>query len=226
MKLHWLQHVPFEGPGTIEAWARQRGARIQCTRWHAGETAPDPADIDLLVIMGGPMGIYDEAEYPWLAQEKAFIRRAIDAGTRILGICLGAQLLADVLGARVYPGPHKEIGWHPLTRAAQAPPLLPDTLTAFHWHGDTFDLPEGAVRLASSEACLNQGFLFGEHIIALQFHLETTPESMEALIDNCAHELVDGPHIQPAEQIRAGAVHMNGIHAAMESVLDSLMRGL
>lgn len=223
MKIHWLQHVPFEGLGYIEEWAGKRGARINCTRWLAGDAPPDPSEIDLLVIMGGPMGIHDFGQHPWLTEEKAFIRQAIDTGTRILGICLGAQLLADVLGARVYPGPQKEIGWHSLRRAEDAPPFLPEELIAFHWHGDTFDIPDGAVRLASSQACVNQGFIFNDRVVALQFHLETTPKSMEALITNCSHELVDAPHIQSAGKMREGTMHIAGINAAMTAVLEYLI---
>jgi GMP synthase (glutamine-hydrolysing) len=225
MKLHWLQHVPFEGPGFIGEWARLRGAEIGCTRWFAGDTPPDPDAMDLLVIMGGPMGVHDHKAHPWLVNEKEFIRRAIDSGRHILGICLGAQLIADVLGARVFQGPEKEIGWFPVRRAENAPPLLPEELTVFHWHGDTYTLPEGAVRIASSEACENQGYLYGDRVVALQFHLETTPVSMEALIENCGHELADTPFIQSAERMHAGLVHLDDIHAAMTSLLDWLMDG-
>jgi len=189
MKLHYLQHVPFEGLGIIEDWAKTQDAEISCTRLFAGEQLPDIGSFDWLVVMGGPMGIYDHKEHPWLIAEKEFIKAAIDTGKTVLGICLGAQLIADVLGAKVYPGSQKEIGWFPIQRSEGAPELLPATLTAFHWHGDTFELPAGATRLASSEACKNQGFIYNDRVVALQFHLETTPESMEALIENCAEEL-------------------------------------
>jgi GMP synthase (glutamine-hydrolysing) len=139
----------------------------------------------------------------------------------VLGICLGAQLIADVLGARVYAGPQKEIGWFPVRRAEEA--WIPEELTVFHWHGDTFTLPGGAVRLASSEACENQGFIWSGRVAAFQFHMETTTDSMEALIDNCSHELVDAPYIQSAEEMRSGTVHLNGIHTAMAALLDRLM---
>jgi GMP synthase (glutamine-hydrolysing) len=223
MKLHWLQHVPFEGLGFIEKWARRRGADVRCTRLFAEDAFPAPGHLDLLIVMGGPMGVHDHAACPWLATEKTFIRKAIDSGRRVLGICLGAQLIADVLGATVHKGPEKEIGWFPVRRTEEAPPLLPTELTVFHWHGDTFALPRGAVRLASSDACINQGFLYNNRIAALQFHLETTTQSMEALIENCSHELADAPFIQNAEQMRAGLVHLDGIHAALTGLLDRLM---
>jgi GMP synthase (glutamine-hydrolysing) len=223
MKLHWLQHVPFEGLGYIDEWARLRDAEVTCTRLFANEKLPQPDGADLIVIMGGPMGVHDLDAYPWLAAEKMYLRSAIDAGRRVLGICLGAQLIADVLGARVYAGPQKEIGWFPIRRTGDAHDLLPNELTVFHWHGDTFSLPDDAVRIASSEACENQGFLWNNRVAALQFHMETTADSMEALIGNCSHELVDAPFIQSAGEMRSGTVHLNGIHDAMATLLDALI---
>ncbi|VGO13722.1 hypothetical protein PDESU_02279 [Pontiella desulfatans] len=222
MKLHWLQHVPFEGLGYIEEWANANGAQLSCTRLFAGETPPGIDSFDLLVVMGGPMGIYDHAEHPWLIAEKEFIRQSIDAGKRVLGICLGAQLMADVLGARVYPGPLKEIGWFPIERSPDAPELIPQKPTVFHWHGDTFDIPQGAIPLATSEPGINQGFIHGNKAIGLQFHMETTPASMEALINNCGHELVEAPYIQSANQIRDGLRHIPSINTAMKNLLDAL----
>ena len=222
MKLHHLQHVPFEGLGTIGDWASKNHFETSRTRLFAGDALPGIGSFDGLVVMGGPMGIHDHRQYPWLAAEKRFIKEAIDAGKTVLGICLGAQLIADALGARVYPGPQKEIGWFPIQRAEGAPPLLPEQLVAFHWHGDTFDLPAGAVRLASSEACANQGFVYRHRVVSLQFHLETTPQSLEALIENCADELVDAPFIQTAEQMRAQLPNLGEINAAMDHLLRQL----
>ncbi len=222
IKLHWLQHVPFEDLGIIEEWAKTQYAEISCTRLYAGEQPPSIEHLDWLVVMGGPMGIYDHEEYPWLVAEKELIRQALEAGTTVLGICLGAQLIADVLGAKVYPGPQKEIGWFPVRRCENAPALLPDELTVFHWHGDTFELPAGAIRLASSDACQNQGFVYNDRVIALQFHMETTPASMEALIQNCGHELADAPFVQTAEQLRAGIPNIAKINPAMKALLDAL----
>ncbi|MBN2684953.1 MAG: type 1 glutamine amidotransferase [Pontiellaceae bacterium] len=223
MKLHYLQHVKFEGLGQIESWALSQNIEISCTRLFDGDALPPLEQFDALVIMGGPMGIYDHDEHPWLVEEKVFIKRVIDEDKPVLGICLGAQLIADVLGAKVYPGPQKEIGWFPLQRTKEAPEWFPETLTAFHWHGDTFDIPDGAVRLASSDACANQGFIVRDHVIALQFHMETTPQSMEALIANCAAELVDAPFIQTIDQMRAGAANIPIIHAELDKLLRALL---
>ena len=222
MRLRWLQHVPFEGLGCIKEWAEAQDAEISCTRLYAGDPLPDTEIFDWLVVMGGPMGIYDHDEHPWLVAEKDFIRQSIRAGKTVLGICLGAQLIADVLGARVYPGPQKEIGWFPIQRAEGAPDLLPEALTVFHWHGDTFDTPDGAIHLAASESCQNQGFVYNGRVVALQFHMETTVESMEALIENCADELVDAPFIQTAEQMQTGSGNIGNINAAMKYLLDQL----
>jgi GMP synthase-like glutamine amidotransferase len=222
MRLHWLQHVPFEGLGYIEEWANAHGAERSRTRLFAGEQLPDIGTFDWLVVMGGPMGIHDHEEHPWLVAEKEFIRQAIDAGKTVVGICLGAQLMANVLGAKVYPGPQKEIGWFPVQRSEGAPGLVPEQLTVFHWHGDTFDIPEGAIRLASSAGCRNQGFVYNDRSVALQFHMETTPESMEALIEHCADELVEAPFIQTANQMRAGRSNLADVNAIMKKLLDSL----
>ena len=227
MKLHWLQHVPFEGLGIIEKWTETNGFEISCTRLFASEQLPEIETFDWLVVMGGPMGIYDYEDHPWLPEEKQFIKMAIDADKTVLGICLGAQLIADVLDAKVYPGPQKEIGWFPIQRTEGAPKIIPDELTAFHWHGDTFEIPDDAVRLASSEACKNQGFVYNDRVIALQFHLETTPESMEALIENCGDELpnVDAAssRIQEEHRIFLPPEKLNPTHKPQPNEVGSIV---
>ncbi len=162
MRLHYLQHVPFEGLGHIRTWAASRGHGVTCTRLHANAPLPPLTEVDMLVIMGGPMNVDEELKYPWLAAEKRFIAEAISLGRPILGVCLGAQLLATVMGARVYPNVDREIGWFDIFRtdAAERSGLagfLPEKAEVFHWHGDTFDMPAGAVHLARSTGCENQG---------------------------------------------------------------------
>ncbi|MDF7798990.1 type 1 glutamine amidotransferase [Pontiellaceae bacterium B1224] len=223
MKLHWLQHVPFESLGTIEDWAEQHDFDITCTRLYEDEELPDVDDFDWLIIMGGPMGIFDYNDHPWLTDEKEFIELAIDEEKTVLGICLGAQLMADVLGAKVYPGPAKEIGWFPIQRCAGAPDLIPEKLTVFHWHGDTFEIPDDAVALATSEPGINQGFVFKDRVVGLQFHMETTEESMEALIENCGHELVDAPFIQSDDEMKAGLPNIGTVNKSLANLLDSLL---
>jgi GMP synthase-like glutamine amidotransferase len=171
------------------------------------------------------MGTGDMDRFPWLVAEKRILQDAVAAGAAVLGICLGAQLMAEALGARVYRNPHPEIGWFPVHKAPEArdddaAAFLPASLAVFHWHGDTFDIPSGTQRLAFSEACRNQGFYHGRRLIGLQFHLETTPAGMEALIAHCSDELVDGPYIQPAEAIRAVADRFTPNQAAMQALLE------
>jgi GMP synthase-like glutamine amidotransferase len=226
MRLHYLQHCPFEDAANISAWAQQRGHDVTCTRLHLDEPLPEPQSFDWLAVMGGPMNIYQHAVHPWLAREKEFLRRAIDRGGPVLGVCLGAQLAADVLGGRVTQNPHKEIGWFPvwLTEAARQSPVwrgFPDRFTPFHWHGDTFAIPPGAVRIAESEACPNQAFQFGRNVIGLQFHLDYSAESIEKMLANCKEELVDGPAIQRPDQLRSQADRLAEIRRLLYLLLDT-----
>ena len=144
MKVHVLQHVPFEGIGSMERWLAKRDATMGYTRFYESAKLPDPGRVDLVIAMGGPMSVDDEQAHPWLAPEKEFIRETIRLGQSVVGICLGAQLIASALGSRVYPGRHTEIGWFPVEAVAADGDVfqLPGGLTAFHWHGETFDLPE------------------------------------------------------------------------------------
>jgi GMP synthase-like glutamine amidotransferase len=156
--------------------------------------------------MGGPMGVYDDDKYHWLEDEKNFIKESIDAGKTVIGICLGSQLIAEVLGAKVYPNKQKEIGWMPIhkTEGGQSAPILSsvdDEFTVFHWHGDTFDLPEGSTRLFSSQVCMNQAFLYKDKVLGLQFHFEVTPESVKEMVANGIDELVENNTIQSAQAI-------------------------
>lgn len=228
MHAHYFQHVPFEGLGSIEPWLQKTGCHIAGTLFFQSATLPDPDKIDILIVMGGPMGVHDEKQFPWLAAEKAFIRDFIRSGKPVLGICLGAQLIACAMGAGVYPGSGKEIGWFPIhgtTEAGDPAFAFPPSLEVFHWHGDTFDLPEGAVRLARSKGCKNQAFQFGKSVIGLQFHLETTPESARNIVSNCRDELVPAQYIQTEQEILSGdPERFRAINSVMDNVLTYLMR--
>lgn len=230
MKLHYLQHVAFEGLANVEPWAKEKGFAISRTRLFLGEELPGMDDFDWLVVMGGPMNIYEENLFPWLAAEKEFIAEAIRSNKRVIGICLGAQLISDVLGGPVYRNQYKEIGWGQvsLTPEARRSPVfgtLPDRFTAFHWHGDTFRLAPGSGRMAESEGCAIQAFEYNEgKVIGLQFHLESSPESVQTLIDHCGDELVDGKYIQKAEEILSRPEAYGEIRELMTVLLDNLMR--
>jgi GMP synthase-like glutamine amidotransferase len=228
MRILVLQHVPFEGPAAIADWASRRGHPLDVCRLYAGDPLPAPTDFDRLVVMGGPMGVGDTEAYPWLVAEQAFIADAVAAGKSVVGICLGAQLIAAALGARVYRNAHVEIGWHPIRLTAQAQRLdlcegLPVEQTVYHWHGDTFDLPAGALQLAQSEACTHQAFLVEDRVLGLQCHLESTPESVRALCDACGEELVPDRWVQTAAEMRAAGPEVyTGIGRTLETLLDRL----
>lgn len=228
MRIHCLQHVPFEGPAAIADWATSRGHSLTISRLYLGEELPTPEVFDWLLVMGGPMNIYQEQQYPWLKAEKTCIDQALAANKTLLGICLGAQLLADRLGSRVYAGEEREIGWWPLnlTEAGRQSKLfgeLDEALQAYHWHGDTFDLPAGAVCLASSSACLQQAFLYDQRVLGLQFHFEVTAESMKLLIDHCGEEILPGNYVQSAEQMLAiPQSTFDGLQENLYCLLDGL----
>lgn len=158
MRAHYLQHVPFEGLGSIGPWLEATGYELTHTRFFESTDLPESKAIDLLVIMGGPMSVNDEERFPWLVQEKQFVREVIESGKPVLGICLGAQLIASAMGGKVFANPVKEIGWFPIHADNTADSAMfgfPLSETVFHWHGETFDLPPGAMRLAKSEGCEN-----------------------------------------------------------------------
>jgi GMP synthase-like glutamine amidotransferase len=232
MKVRWFQHVEFEGLGLIEPWLRARGHEIAATRWWAGETAPRDDASEWLIVMGGPMNIYQHRDYPWLVAEKAAIAAALARGARVLGLCLGAQLIADVLGGKVAQNPAREIGWWPVHGAPCGDDAVcvrlafPPEATVLHWHGDTFTLPPGATRLASSAACAEQAFGWGARVLGLQFHLEMYAAAIAAIADGCADELRGGGRwVQSAPELVAGAARhgadnerlLHGLLAAMES---------
>jgi GMP synthase-like glutamine amidotransferase len=227
MHTHILQHVPFEDVGSIAGWLKSRKAESTYTRFFEDESLPPTDDPDLVVILGGPMSANDESTLPWLSAEKDYIREAFKRHIPMLGICLGAQLIASALGARVCRNAHKEIGWHPVVSIPSHENAFqfPEAFYAFHWHGETFDLPEGATHLARTNGCPNQAFQMGDSIIGLQFHLETTPSSAQALIRNCRDEMEKGDYVQTEQQIMGFPA--SGYHKTnriMDELLSYLVR--
>lgn len=228
MRVHVIQHVPFEGPAAIAEWADERGVRLTNTKVFTGEPFPRSGDAELLVVMGGPMSANDVDDLPWLAEEKATIGEFIRAGKRVLGICLGAQLIADVLGQKVYRASEKEIGWFPVSLApnARTSPLFadfPDRFVPLHWHGETFDLPPHADLIASSAAVPNQAFVVDGRVVGLQFHLEATPSSIDELIECAASDITGGTWQQSADEISSSAAaHVGALRPLLFSLLDRL----
>lgn len=179
MKIHVLHHVHLSIKHGISTYLDDSLHDINHIYVFEDHTFPDVENIDWLIIMGGPMSANDEAEHPYLIAEKVFIRQVIDAGKTVLGICLGAQLIANALGADVKQNPVSEFGWHTISPSNEIKNTLlanvfKEDMLLFHSHSETFDIPNNAIRIASSEACENQGFIYNNRVIALQFHPEIT----------------------------------------------------
>lgn len=226
MRIHYLQHVPFEDLANIETWAKDRGHNLSRTLLFQEESLPKLAEFDWLIIMGGPMNIYEDDKYPWLVKEKEFILKAIESDKIVLGICLGAQLMADVLGGGVHRNDHLEIGWFPVKLTDEGAVsrifrVLPDRFVAIHWHGDTFEIPPGAMRVAESAGCKNQAFMKGK-VIGLQFHLESSLDSIDHLILNCADELTEGRFVQGPKELLSNLDRFPELQALMELFLDNM----
>lgn len=208
----------------MQVWLARRHAEVEFIHLWRGDLLPELESCDLLIAMGGPMSVNDQDKHGWLAGEIDFIAGAIAAQKPILGVCLGAQLIARALGCTVAPNAAKEIGWFEV-QGLQAPDcfVFPQTFQAFHWHGETYALPTGAVQLARSAACEQQAFQYGRRVIGLQFHLETTHKTMKGLIERLGDELVPAPWVQDAERMRAEpATSFHDVHKLMGDVLEYL----
>ena len=225
MRMAVLQHVEFEGPAAVADWAAGRGFPLRVFHLYRDTTLPLLSDFDMLTVMGGPMSANDEARLGWLGPEIALVREAIATDKTVLGICLGAQIIAKALGARVYSGSAKEIGWFPVQRTMGSHPLfdgLPDSFTPLHWHGQTFDLPDGAKLLAKSKITATQAFAVGQRVLGLQFHMEATEESVRALLKGAAHEIGYGVFEQQPGTILAGLNECTNLRPLLDAVLARL----
>lgn len=227
MRLHWLQHVTFEDLGMIAVWAERHDIEVTGTPLFASRETPPPSEYDWLVVMGGPMNVYEEERHPWLAAEKRAIRDAVDAGKVVLGVCLGAQLVADVLGGTVERNPVPEIGWFPVRltpegKASRVFRTLPPVFTPFHWHGDVARPPVSCWITAASDACPVQAFSYEDRVIGLQFHLESTETSIGRLVAHCREDLADVPTVQPVARLRGFNGELSAITDHMNVFLDTL----
>lgn len=223
MKIATLQHAAFEGPGEIAIWAARHEYPVSIHHLYRGDSLPRLDSFDLLVVMGGEMNIYQYRDWPWLRPERELIQSALGQGKRVVGICLGAQLIADALGSRVFQNREYEIGWLPIAwtnEARAAFPQLPPRSTVLHWHGDTFELPAGATRLAASEGCPEQGFLIKNKCMALQFHMEVDPALVKQFVDGQG-QWPTGPYAQTPEMIlQEAARHHEANRRYLHGMLD------
>ncbi len=224
-----FQHVACEDLGTFAEVITGRGFQARYVRLFAGDRIPsDWPAAGALIYLGGPMSVNDETEHPYLSEERATIRVALEQGKPILGVCLGAQLLAAAAGARIFPGRQPELGWKPIALTAdgrQDPVLtgLADLAAVFHWHGETFDLPSGATHLASSTITPHQAFRLGNRAYGLQFHLEVDAAMIETWVDAYRQDL--GPHADAARHriVRDTALHADALHAAARRTMNRFL---
>jgi len=192
-----VKHVDIEGPGLIEDCLRQERIPYQVLNLESGRHLPKLDNLTHIVFLGGPMNVYEEDRYPFLKEEDLFIKEAIQRGKSLLGICLGAQLIAKALGAKVFKAPVKEIGWYDvsLTRIGSIDPFfshLPRTFPVFQWHEDTFEIPHSAILIATSSLVPHQAFRYGDNAYGLQFHLEVTQDIIREWMETYEEEF-EGP---------------------------------
>ncbi|WP_053182162.1 type 1 glutamine amidotransferase [Sunxiuqinia dokdonensis] len=227
-RIHCLQHVPFEGLGYIESWIKEKQHHLTYTHFYEDQyQLPALDQFDWLIVMGGPMGVYDFDQYPWLKAEKNFIEKAIFANKTVLGICLGSQLIASALGTKIFSNDQKEIGWFEvqLTPEGKRHFLFdgaPETFKVFHWHGDTYKLPEDATHLALSAACANQAFAYSDTVLGLQFHLEITPDSLHDMLEAGESDLITNTYVQSKQQILADQTSVTKNNELLIALLNKL----
>lgn len=228
MKIHCIRHEAYEDIGYIKEWIKKEEHQISYTHVYLYEEFPTKAEFELLIIMGGSASVYEIMKYPWVTNEIRFIKEAIASNIKVLGICLGAQIIASALGANVYRANKKEIGWFPVnfnTADLQSMVFLPEDITTFHWHGDTFDLPEGAIRLASSGQTVMQGFVYGDNTLALQFHPEMTIESLNEIIEATGYKsFLKNESVQTVKEIADGYKFISANNNLMIEFLNFLTK--
>jgi GMP synthase-like glutamine amidotransferase len=227
MKIHCIRHESFEGLGCIGDWISSKGFETTYTLVYQNPVYPQVEEFDWLIVMGGGMSVYEDDKYLWISAEKELIRNAIEKGKVVLGICLGAQFIASAMGARVYQGKRKEIGWFPVNFSKNNDQndllgFLPDSVTVFHWHGDTFDIPTGAAGFASSAVTPNQGFIIGDRVVGLQFHFEITETGLLKMINGVNVKLLPEEFVQSPEEMKDYLSYIPQNNQLMHKLLDRL----
>ena len=227
LRVHCIQHVPGNGPGNISNWAASRGHRLVARRPDDGLGTIELDEVDFLIVMGGLPSAWEEDLYPWLRSEKELMRQCLSAGKPLLGICLGAQMLADVIGGRVVRNTHAEIGWweihrHASARRSSVLSLLPERFTPMSWHQDVVELPPGIGSLAGSAVSPNQAFEGGPRAWGLQCHMEYTPQDLKTMVSQHLQSTPDGAFVQTGEQILAGQESIRTIEPLFHRLLDAM----
>jgi GMP synthase-like glutamine amidotransferase len=229
MHIHYFQHNHFEDLGYIGDWAKNNNIPTSVTRFDLNPELPSLEDFDWLVIMGGKMGVHDSDQYPWIPAEIGFIKEAIHAGKIVIGICLGSQMIASALGARVYKNSEPEIGFWPLKFSPEAKQdnvfrHFPSELNVMHFHFDTFDLPAGAVAMAESPVTPVQAFRYGINVFALQFHSELTESNVQVFIRELTPEIVPGSLVQNPSEMLQKINYCRYNNVIFSEVLDEILQ--
>jgi len=227
LKIHALINYSIADLGTIEEWANDEGHTITTSNAYENDTYPELHDLDMLIILGGIMGAYEEDKFPWLISEKKFIKKAIEANKIVLGICLGAQLIADVLGGKALPHTHQEIGWWKVkfNSESQNTPIfknLPKELEVFQFHGDTYELPNEAVCIAGNTACKNQAFIYKDRVVGLQFHPEFNEEKLQEIVSIHGDEVKPGGFVQLPEEFLGKTHYHKTVYRFLYSLLNNI----
>lgn len=225
MKVHIIMHAAFEKPGIIEDWVMDRQHEVSFTHTYRGERLPNASQIDFLIIMGGPQSPLELDKYPYLIDEIDLTRKVIDQKKPVLGICLGAQIIGESLGAKTEHSPHNEIGIFPLqlTPEGMIDPIFknfPETFDVMHWHNDMPGVPPGSAILAHSLGCPRQVIRYAECVYGLQCHMEMTHELVQGMVEHFVSNLNPGKYIQTAEEMLSA--HMKGINDKMIMILEHL----
>ncbi|GAB3790739.1 type 1 glutamine amidotransferase [Virgibacillus kimchii] len=234
MRIHALINYSIADLGMIDDWAKENNYTITTTKVYESSNFPNLHEFDLLIVLGGVAGSYEEEKYPWLKNEKNFIKEAINRNKAILGICLGAQLIAEVLGGKVYPHTYNEIGWWPIRfyKEVEDVPLfsgLKRELYFFQYHGDVFELPEdvkGIVPLAENDATKNQAYVYKDRVVGLQFHPEFNEEKLEEIVSIFENEIRPGPYTQMPKDFLGQIECVEEARKFLYSLLDNFTNKL